>query len=85
VLQDLGRAYLIGEQTEGNVEILYIYEFTDGSRAWIAHDSFRPLNHPEQDWEKTGIVPDLVVPSQWDQVTLQTDPAVQAALEYFDR
>jgi carboxyl-terminal processing protease len=85
VLQILGRAYLIGEQTDGNVEILYIYNFTDGSRAWIAHDTFRPLNHPEVDWEKTGLTPDQVVLSNWDEVTLETDPAVLAALEYFDR
>lgn len=85
VLQDTGRAYLIGETTGGNVEILWIYEFSDGSRAWIARESFRPLNHPEQNWEETGIIPDLTVPSNWDEVTLESDPALQAALEYFDQ
>ena len=84
VLQDQGRAYVIGKTTDGNVEILYIYNFSDGSRAWLAHETFRPLNHPEQDWEKTGIIPDLAVSSNWDEVTLQSDPVVQAALEYLD-
>jgi hypothetical protein len=60
------------------------YDFEDGSRAWIARETFRPNNHPDQDWEKTGIIPDLVVSSQWDLVTLDTDPVVQAALQYFE-
>lgn len=84
IMQDIGRAYLIGEQTDGNVEILYIYEFSDGSRVWLAHDTFRPLNNPGQDWEETGILPDLTVASNWDEITMETDPAVRAALEYFD-
>lgn len=84
ILKDIGRADLIGEQTTGNVEVLTAYNLPDGSRALIANMTFRPYNHPGQDWEKTGISPDLVAPSDWDQVTLENDPAIQAALEYFD-
>ena len=84
ILQDLGRAYVIGEETDGNVEILYVYDFPDGSSAWIAHDAFQPLDHPNQNWEATGIIPDQVVSSNWDEVTNQTDPAILAALEHFD-
>jgi carboxyl-terminal processing protease len=84
ILQDLGRAYVIGVETDGNVEILYVYDFPDGSSAWIAHDAFQPLDHPNQDWEATGIIPDQVVSSNWDEVTTQTDPAILAALEHFD-
>lgn len=84
ILQDIGRAYLIGERTEGNVEILWGYDFEDGSRAWIAHESFRPFNHPDADWEKTGITPDLNAISSWDQYTSKDDPALQAALLHFD-
>lgn len=84
IMKDLGRAYLIGETTDGNVEILSIFNFSDGSRAWIAASSFRPLNNPNQDWEQTGIIPDQTVPSNWEEVTLETDPAVLAALQHFD-
>jgi carboxyl-terminal processing protease len=84
ILQDLGRAYVIGEQTDGNVEILYVYDFPDGSSAWIAHEAFQPLKHPDQNWEATGIIPDQIVASSWDEVTTKTDPAVLAALEHFD-
>ena len=84
ILQDTGRAYVIGETTGGNVELLLGYDFADGSSAWIAHDTFHPLNHPEANWELTGIVPDLSVPSAWDLYTLDTDPAVRAALDYLN-
>lgn len=83
ILQDLGRAYLIGEQTEGNVEILWVYDFADRSRAWIAHDTFQPLNNPEANWETGGVVPDREVSGEWDEFTLETDPGIAAALEYF--
>jgi carboxyl-terminal processing protease len=84
LLQDLGRAYLIGEITNGNVEILRGFNFSDGSLAWIAYRTFRPLNNPELDWEKTGVIPDEIVPSAWEEFTLQTDPAVLQALLHFD-
>jgi carboxyl-terminal processing protease len=84
ILKDQGRATLIGETTDGNVETLWGYDFEDGSRAWIAHDTFRPVNHPDEDWEKTGIVPHITVTSAWDQVTFETDPVILAALDYFD-
>jgi len=84
IMADQQRATLIGETTEGNLETMWQYAFWDGSVAWIAHDTFQPVNQPDADWERTGIVPDLVVPSQWDQITLDNDPAVAAALAFFD-
>jgi carboxyl-terminal processing protease len=84
VLKDLGRAYLIGQTTGGNVETLWGYDFDDGSRAWIAHDSFRPHTHPDQNWEATGVVPNLEIPVNWEDVTFETDPAIEAAVDYLE-
>jgi C-terminal processing protease CtpA/Prc len=84
ILQDMGRATLIGEATSGNVEILWEYSFSDHSRAWIAHDTFAPINHPEANWEGSGIIPDQVVAANWDEVTLETDPVIATALLHFD-
>ena len=84
VLRDMGRATIIGELTDGNVELVRGYDFEDGSRAWIAHENFQPRNHPDQNWEATGIIPDITVASNWDEVTMQTDPAIQAALDFLD-
>jgi carboxyl-terminal processing protease len=83
ILQDTGRAYVIGTTTHGNVEVLWGYDFEDGSQLWLANETFKPLNHPEQDWEQTGIVPDLTVPGDYDQYTFDEDPAIQAAVQYF--
>ncbi len=82
ILQDIGRAYLIGTTTDGNVEILWGYDLEDGSKLWLANETFRSLNHPDQDWEKTGIIPDLTVPGDFDQYTFKNDPAISAALAY---
>jgi len=82
ILQDIGRAYLIGTTTDGNVEILWGYDLEDGSQLWLANETFRPLNHPDQDWEKSGIIPDLIVSGEFDQYTLENDPAVLAAIGY---
>ena len=85
ILKDQSRATLIGETTSGNVEILWGYDFDDGSRAWIAHDTFAPINHPEWDWEHEGIVVDIEIAAPWDEYTSQTDPAIQTALDYLDQ
>jgi C-terminal peptidase prc len=84
ILEDQGRAVLIGETTLGNVEILWGYDFDDGSRAWIAHDTFIPINHPNADWENLGLVPKIAMSAPWDLYTFEDDPAIQAALDYFD-
>jgi len=82
ILQDMGRAYLIGKTTDGNVEILWGYDLEDGSQLWLANETFRPLNHPDQNWEKTGIIPDLSISGEFDEYSLENDPTVFAALQY---
>ena len=84
VLKDKGRALLVGETTGGNVEVLSIYKFQDGSRAWIARETFRPFNQPDANWEESGIAPDITMPAPWNLYTLANDPAIQAALAHFD-
>ena len=80
ILQDIGRAKVVGDTTLGNVETLHGYAFQDGSRAWIAQERFDPeVSHA--DWEKTGIVPDVKASAEWDTFTFETDPAVAAALQ----
>lgn len=80
ILKDLNRATILGETTNGNVELLRVFDFSDGSRAWIATATFRPINHPEQNWEESGIIPDFEIASRWDEVVFETDPVIQAAL-----
>jgi C-terminal processing protease CtpA/Prc len=83
-LQDIERAALVGVTTLGNVEQLHRFDFTDGSRAWLATDRFDPLNS-EPSWEEDGVVPEVVVAGAWEDFTAEDDPAVAAALELLAR
>jgi carboxyl-terminal processing protease len=82
VLQDSGRAKIVGQTTLGNVETLFGYNFDDGSDMWIAQETFDPA-HSHANWEATGIVPDVQAYADWDTFTLDTDPSVAAALAIF--
>jgi carboxyl-terminal processing protease len=79
ILQDIGRARIVGQTTLGNVEQLRRYDFDDGSRAWLASSRFAPANS-QADWEATGIVPDVEVIADWTSFTFETDPGVAAAI-----
>ncbi len=85
ILQNQGRAKVVGQTTLGNVETLLGYNFEDGSRAWIAHETFQPVNLPNAIWEDTGIVPDVHVPTRWDLFTEANDPAVAAAVDLLSK
>jgi len=71
---------LIGETTDGNVETLHGFALPGGAMVWIAAEIFVPTGDPDADWERDGIVPDLEVATEWEDVTLDTDPAVDAAI-----
>ncbi|NWG08165.1 MAG: PDZ domain-containing protein [Chloroflexi bacterium] len=79
VLRDQGRAKVTGEDSLGNVEVLYGFTFDDGSQVWIASATFRPENSSEN-WEETGIVTDLPAFAPWDTFIFETDPSIAAAL-----
>lgn len=71
---------VVGETTGGNVETLHGFSLPGGSMVWIAAEIFVPAADPDADWERDGIVPDIVVATDWEDVTLGADPAVDAAL-----
>ena len=79
VLRVSGRARIVGRTTLGNVEQLRAYNLSDGSRAWIASDTFQPLGQTNGIWEDTGIIPDVSVPTRWDLFTEASDPALAKA------
>ena len=80
ILQDIGRAKVVGQTTLGNVEILDSHNFGDGSRLWLAQERFQELNS-KADWEQTGIIPDVQADAEWDTFTFQNDPSVAAAVK----
>ncbi len=80
ILQDSGRAKLVGQNTMGLIEILHGYGFEDGSRLWIAQERFDPA-HTHANWSGKGVTPDVQVSAAWDTFTFQSDPAIAAALK----
>ena len=79
ILQDMGRAKLVGQRTAGRVETLRGHIFPDGSTAWIAEERFDPINS-HADW-KSGLKPDAEVVADWDTFTLETDPGIAVAVK----
>jgi hypothetical protein len=47
---------------------------------WIASETFDSA-FSDDDWEKTGIIPDAQAYADWDSFYFETDPAITAALE----
>lgn len=84
ILQDRGRATLVGETTRGNVETLHAVNLPDGSRAWIAQEGFEAARSGVN-WERTGVVPEIEVKVAWEDVTFERDPAIRRALEALGR
>ena len=80
VMQDSGRAKIVGETSLGNVEVLSGYDFDDGSVIWIAAETFKSA-FSDANWEQTGIVPDAQAFAPWDTFYFDTDPSIKAAVE----
>lgn len=80
VMQDSGRAKVVGETSLGNVEVLHGYDFEDGSEVWLAAETFHSA-FSNANWEQTGIVPDEQAFSPWDTFYFDTDPSVAAAVK----
>ncbi len=78
-LRHKGRAVLIGQRSGGNVETLNAHFFEDGSMVWLAEETFQLANGVT--WEGKGIEPDVMIDRNWDEFTVEDDPAIQAAIE----
>lgn len=79
ILRDSRDAKITGETSLGNVELLHGFDFEDGSEVWLASERFFPA-HSDENWEVTGIVPDVQAYADWDTFTFETDPSIAAAV-----
>ncbi len=82
-LQYVGRAKLIGENTAGNIETLLSHEFVDGSRLWLAEETFRLPDGTN--WEGVGVAPDIRIDKGWDEYTADDDPVISEAVRQLSR
>lgn len=79
IMRDSRGAKITGETSLGNVEVLHGFPFDDGSELWLAAETFFP-EHSDDNWEDTGIVPDIEAYANWGSFTFETDPSIAAAL-----
>ena len=80
IMQDSGRGKVVGQTSLGNVEVLNMFNFEDGSILWIASETFDSA-FSDEDWEQSGIIPDVEAYADWDTFYFDTDPAILASLE----
>jgi carboxyl-terminal processing protease len=80
IMQDSGRAKVVGQTSLGNVEVLNQYHFDDGSIVWLASETFDSA-FSDENWEQSGIIPDMEAHAEWDTFYFDTDPAISATLE----
>ncbi len=84
VLQEAGRAALVGMRTAGNIEATHRHDFADGSSAWIAQEVFIPPSGTN--WEGRGVAPDIEIDQDWDEfATEEGDLALGQALTLLDQ
>jgi carboxyl-terminal processing protease len=77
-LSGAGRAVVVGMPTPGEVEGFSEVPLPDGSRMFLATSSFRTLDG--LDLAHTGLAPDVRVDGDWDVITNEDDPVLEAAL-----
>ena len=78
-LQASGRAQVVGIRTAGNTETVYPYDFSDGSRLWVAQEGFQLPNG--DNLEGRGVIPDAVLEVKWTDFTEADDPHILKAME----
>ncbi|MBC8162782.1 MAG: PDZ domain-containing protein [Roseiflexaceae bacterium] len=77
VLQENG-AQVVGTPSAGNTESIYVYSLVDGSRLWVAQESFKLRGGANL--EGQGVQPDSVVDADWKRFSEDDDPYILEAL-----
>jgi C-terminal processing protease CtpA/Prc len=67
-------AIIIGQTSAGNTEIVYPFDFSDGSRLWLATGGFQLADGTEI--EGRGVVPDVIIDKRADETVY-----IEAGLE----
>ncbi len=78
-LQATGRAPLVGLPTNGSVLSFRQLTLSDGSLLTFADSSY--ITPGGSDLSLTGLAPNLLVQFDWDEVTPESDPVLQSAID----
>ena len=77
VLQDTGRATILGEATLGNVEAVQVFDLPDGSLVYVAVANLRGVSGADY---SLGVTPDIEVTSSLQELARGFDAPVAEAL-----
>jgi C-terminal processing protease CtpA/Prc len=78
ILQYEAKAQIIGTPSAGNTESIYAYYLRDGSRLWLAQESF--LLQSGVNLEGDGVQPDVLLDVDWKRYSEEDDPQILEAL-----
>jgi carboxyl-terminal processing protease len=78
ILQNEMGALAVGTPSAGNTETIYAYTLRDGSRLWLAQESFKLQNG--QNLEGLGVQPDSLIDIDWTHYSEEDDPQLLEAL-----
>ena len=84
ILQDLGRARIVGNQTPGRLSILTPTSLPNSGAA-IAIPSGEYRGVKDKSWYKQGIKPDIASELTWEQFTDDNDPQLKQAVQALTR
>jgi carboxyl-terminal processing protease len=82
-LQGSKRATVIGLQTPGKIFGYTTVPLPDGSHLTFAVQSYKTSKG--QDLAEFGVKPDIVVEADWDEVSIERDPAIEKAIELLEK
>jgi len=78
-LQESGRAAVVGLPTSGNIFGYETVPLPDGSRLTLAISSYK--TESGRDLGENGVEPDVIIESDWDEVSEADDPPLRKAIE----
>jgi carboxyl-terminal processing protease len=78
VLQREAGAPVVGSPSAGNTETIYAHSLRDGSRLWLAQESFRLQDGTNL--EGSGVTPDALLDTDWTRYSEDDDPQLLEAL-----
>jgi carboxyl-terminal processing protease len=83
VLQFEKRATVVGDTSAGNTEVVYPYDFDDGSVLWLAEGKY--IRGDGLDLEGRGVIPDRLLSVDWTTYKERDDPHILAAVDALKR
>jgi len=78
VLQQEADALIVGTHSAGNTETIYAHTLRDGSRLWLAQESFQLQSG--ENLEGVGVTPDTLLDVDWTRYSEDDDPQLLEAL-----